>query len=409
MSTAPTIASDPRKGCLRPQDLCHRLHEIAADRSGHFAVRVQVPHLDGCSGWPWTPLIVEEALTPLTAGGQARLFVLGDADYCLMCDSLPLTSVELALTRLSQMFLDPGISGRDPTADGGILPSWFDLAGDDDFARLVAVAEAARRPSAAVAAADLRPIAAADLPTVTRNLGEGNLGPLMRRQSVLEMATAGAFTPLFDEVFVSIADCQRVFAPGIDLLARPTLFRYLTESLDAGVLAEFVARRSFSFPDQAFSLNLNLATLATPAFARFRAALADHRRVLIELQVADVLADLDGFAAARDRLRGDGFRVVLDGLTLAGLDMLDPSALDADFVKVLFRADDSGADGAARLARLAPALQRIGGQRLIFARVERERIVEDALGLGICRFQGRFVDKLVAAMARKERLRRCHT
>jgi EAL domain-containing protein (putative c-di-GMP-specific phosphodiesterase class I) len=396
---------EPAAACLPAALLADRVPQIEADRSGFLAVRLQVPAMAPADGWPWTTLIVEEALAPLGGLGETALYGLGDGDFCLVCRDLPLSAVETAVTRIAQTIHDLRVSGRDPTADGDITATWLDLAADDDLALLAGIAAAAARPRPPTAAREgLRPLAAADLPAITGSLGSGNLGALIRRQSVLTMQAAHDFRPLFDEVFVSIADCQRVFAAGIDLTARPALFRYLTESLDQGVLAELIDGRAFAAPGRPYSLNLNLSTLEMPLFERFRSALGPGHGLLVEVQVDDVLAHLEAFLAVRDRLRRQGFRVVLDGLTLAGLDVLDPAAVDADFVKVLFR---PGEAGGARLTRLAPALARIGLDRLIFARVEREETVKQALGLGVSRFQGRFIDKLVQAMAGRGLLRAC--
>ena len=114
-----------------------------------------------------------------------------------------------------------------------------------------------------------------------------------------------------------------------------------------------------------FGLALNVASILSPEFLRFDAALPGALRgqVVIELLLADVMADPAAFLFARDFAQGRGYLLLLRGVTAGlleafplrriGLDMLglrftpelaglDLDLADADHV-VLSRADTGAA------------------------------------------------------------------
>jgi hypothetical protein len=383
-------------------DLVRRLERLPARPEGAFAVRLQMRYPSAAGTRPWLRALVHEPLEPLTATGKAGAYALADTDHVVMCDDLSLELIDRAIVRLNDL-LAAEEEARSQTEEGPVSASWYDLSQSehrDDLARLAADAAAA---DTLARNTPLRPLSAGDLPGLADLLTAERLAPLLRTQRALLIRSATDIRPLYTEIDVSVGALQRALAPGIDVKARPSLFRCLGERLDKAMLAALTGRGAAiaSAPAEPFSLGLDLTTLVTPEFAAL-AASCDGAPLpaLIRVRQGDVLADFDAFAAARDRLHADGFRVVLDGITPFTLDLLDPSGFDVDFVKVRFPAGiPGGCDGS--VARLSAAVRRIGGDRLIFADIASEAMVVEALTLGVRRFQGRFIDELVAAMLAK--------
>ncbi|MFO1155159.1 MAG: hypothetical protein U1E42_16080 [Rhodospirillales bacterium] len=281
--------------------------------------------------------------------------------------------------------------------------SWSDPGRSDDRDRPARFALDATADGTQGKDASSRPITAADLPLLADRLTADRIAPLLRRQRALLIRSATDIRPIYTEISAGIDALERAIAPDIRLRADPRLWRCLGAPLDRAILAAFTS--SSGRPPEPFSLALGLATLASPEFAAFLARLSLNSgdpRVLIRLRLEDVLADVDAYVAERDRLHDRGLGVVLEGLSPATLEILDPAGFDADFVKVRFPPsprDRNVEDG--QVARLATAVSRIGGERLIFADIDSETTVMQAFGLGVRRFQGRFIDELVAAMLAK--------
>ncbi len=391
-------------------DLVRHLRRMPGVTERGFAARLQMRHPAGDHAGPWLRALFREPFEPLTATGKVSAYALADTDHVVLCDDLSLDLVNRAIERLSDGLPAPDEDGGDAEA-GSVRVSWFDLSRGDERSALVRTAADAAAAEAQANEAPLRPISAADLPGLAPLLTADRLSPLLRRRRALHLRSATDIRSLYTEIAVSISALAQALASGIDVHARPALFRCLGDRLDRAVLAAFTgpAGPHPVFPAETFSLGLDLATLATPEFAAF-ASLLDAssgrtpRRALIKIRLDDVLADFDAFAAGRDRLHSQGLRVVLDGLSPAILDALDPSGFGADFVKIGFRAHDRGGDGASPMRRLSEAFRRIGRERLIFADLDTEAMVTEALDLGVRRFQGGFVDTLIATLAAKERL-----
>lgn len=74
------------------------------------------------------------------------------------------------------------------------------------------------------------------LARVSKALQNTDFSNMIRRQSVCIILEDAQPQPLFEEVFVSIADLGESILPGVSLTATPWLFQDLTETLDKRVL-----------------------------------------------------------------------------------------------------------------------------------------------------------------------------
>ena len=203
--------------------------------------------------------------------------------------------------------------------------------------------------------------------------------------------------PLFHTVSVSAAAVEaRIRAAG------PTV--------DAALLGHVVARFDqmmlHTLPDDVgapddkagLHLRLTLGGVLSEAFAEFATSRAPgHRPVDVEVPFIEMVADPKGGLLARERLRLAGMRLVVSGLTDQILLASRPAVLEPHFMLLDWRPGISAEPG------LASAVDRCGRERLVLSQCADEAALTWGLALGIQRFQGRFVDMLLAAA----RLRAC--
>ena len=100
-------------------------------------------------------------------------------------------------------------------------------------------------------------------------------------------------------------------------------------------------------------------------------------------------------------MQAQGYRILIDGLTPLTLQVIDVSALRSDFVKIWWREDALAIFPARHVSGLRDVINRIGRERVILARAESEQALEWGVEHGIHQFQGRFVDRLLGALAGK--------
>ena len=206
---------------------------------------------------------------------------------------------------------------------------------------------------------------------------------------------------MFVEHYVSMMELRERIAPEINLFSDAWLFQYLTETVDRRILS-VLAQFDFAAMRDDISVNLNIATVLSPGFQNFHEKARDHAsRVVIEIQIIDIFLDFPAYASARDWLQGHGYRMLIDGLNPLALQFFDPGTLAADFVKVNWNPQFQAGIPDDWVTDMRQAVESVGGDGMILARADSEDAVKWALGLGIHRFQGHFIDRVVDAMITK--------
>lgn len=236
------------------------------------------------------------------------------------------------------------------------------------------------------------------------------LAELTRQQTavLLRPAHAVPMTPLFREVVISVAVLEGR-AAGLSLAgADPFLFNHLAARLDRRMLAAMRddipagGPLSEGLGRTGLHLNLTMAGVLSQGFAALVEAAAPARaqglRLGIEVPFAEAFADAQAFVLARERLRLAGCHLVLDGLGHQALTLTSLGALAPDLVKLSWSPALPGAGPGVRRA-----LERLGPDRIVLARTESEAAVAWGLRNGISRFQGHYVDYMLAV----ERLKAC--
>ena len=150
------------------------------------------------------------------------------------------------------------------------------------------------------------------------------------------------------------------------------------------------------------SLNLNIQTIHTKDFQLFDHFVGeDAQRFIIEFQPVDVFSDIFAYEQVRDMLQTRGYKVLIDSLQPLVLDYFDPSKLQADFYKIAW-GDRLGASATQEgRGEMRELIHSIGASNVIISLVDSEDAVKFGLQLGVQRFQGFFVDRLVEAMTHK--------
>ena len=338
-----------------------------------------------------------------------RVYLLSNSDIVVICWQTRRWQLRSAIASLQPLFeSEERISGHPPAQEPSFA-AWWDLdqqSGDFlSFAERLAscrersdnvVPSPAEKPATEVG--EPKGLDPSKFASLVARIKDANLGGVIRRQSICRLHGAGKPQPLFEEVFVSIQELQRLFAPRLDLGLDQWLFRALTEVLDERVLAWLAAAESLNLIAR-FALNLNLSTLASGAFANFEARFGTQLRgrMVIEVDKSDLLANLPRFAAAQERLHAHGHLLCIDGLTGPDLAAIDYGRLSADYYKVGWHPDFLSEDGEARVG-----LERLAAQapveKIILSHCSVEEAVRFGQELGVGLFQGWYLDSLLGSL-----------
>ncbi|MEX0760305.1 MAG: hypothetical protein WD100_12070 [Tistlia sp.] len=344
-------------------------------------------------------------------GLEGELFVLDNFDLVFLGIDRQVSALEKAVEKVE--FLLQGDPAAEKIDRAGGYARWFDLAIDyDDFmsqCRQLAVEEEQRRLNRASLegrSARRQPRQELDLSGLAeleRALNSADISALVRQQPVCAVGANMRPTRVLTEFFTSIRDVEKVLSPDTDLAQNRLLFQYLTLVLDKRMLAH-LRKNGNRRLGRYISVNLNVASLISPAFLSFDADLpvGVRGKIILELQQPDVYADLRAYSFGRDLAKQQGYRLCLDGVTRHSLPLIDRERLGVDFVKLIWNDElRSAIEGKGR-PEIEEAVRRVGLQHLILHRCETEDVVKAGHSLGIQLFQGHFIDALLPSEEQQE-------
>ena len=321
-----------------------------------------------------------EAIEVLTAADRGRRYDLAHGRIAISWRGDAPDLLRQALESLEHLLLDAPL-------DAPAMPEIARLCElPRDGAVLLALAASPSRLERAqldeIAAQGVEPLAPLDLGTleaIETRLAAASVARFGRRRSVCRMG-ARVFGAAWDARFLSIKELMAELAPDRNPYADPWLFRRLTRMLDRRMLALLAAPSELRDAGP-FSLDLNVGGVLSPEFLRFDAALPSGLRghTVLNLDPADILADIPAYRFARAFARSRGYRVLLRGLTPTLLPVLDLAALDLDFVELRW---------SPALGAIDPARLWAGTARWVLARADDDQAVRWGLGVGIGLFKG---------------------
>ncbi len=394
--------------------LVDHLQRVQPNPKGAYAVHMHLSRLRAEYRKRHFLRIASRAFDPLINNHEVMLYLLSNSDFVLMCRNVPIDELDPPINRVRTLFGEDPLTFAEVGSPDDRFTNWYDLSQPGDFdtceaavGEIMEADQELRRRSTSRGADGRMQTQQGDALT-PENLGDINdrlknarVTDLLRRQVAISLDAEGKGVPLFREHYISMTDLRDRIAPGVNLFSNPWMFQYLTETLDRRVLA-VMARRDFPSMTPPASLNLNVATVLSPGFQTFHQAVGAHTdKVVVEMQPIDVFASMSAYVDARAWLKNRGYGVLIDGLNPLSLSFFDPGLLEPDFIKLTWSPEFHSGIPADRLADIKDVLGHLGIQRAILARVDSEAAVRWGLGLGIQRFQGHFIDRLVSAMATK--------
>jgi len=387
--------------------LADHLRRLGENRANVYGVHVHLSFLRPPNRQPNFIRIAARAFESLANQNDATLFKLSNDDLVVVCRDVPVDDVDGAIYKVRALFHEDPLTWG---ADGGLndrFMTWYDLSKAADYSAFLSVAgtlasEAAERRQRAAAQATAAmpgpPLEPRNVSEIKKRLQDTRIADMIDQQLAITVEPRGAGQALFRETFVSMAELQKRIAPNVNLFGSTWLFQYLTEALDKRMLA-VVARLGLAAQKEPISLNLNISTVMSREFQQFhRTVGAEVAGMVIEIQLIDILADVGAFRAARDALQEQGYGVLIDGLGPLTLQYIDVGRFGTDFIKIGWNREFVSKFAEDRRLEMRDLVEQAGSDRVILARAESEEALKWALGLGIRRFQGRFIDSLVRSM-----------
>ena len=388
------------------RSLLDHVERVAPGRAGGCAVMFNLSRLRPDHRKPHHIRIASRTFDSLLNSSDAQLYVLSNGDLVIMCQDVEIDDLDPLVDKVRRLFRDDPVAQRtqQTTTDGFINWYHFEIDYNDFLTRVSAWSDdgtgGANGHRAAEAAAgfgiDGRALDPPGLAKITESVAGASLDELIRGQPAVIVGADGIERILFRECFISIGELQDRVAPGFNLGSNTWLFQHLIETIDRQMLPS-LGRKIFDSLKDDIGINLTLDTVRSEEFQRFDKMVADHRgRIVVELQPIDIFSDINGYGLVRDWLRQRGYRVLVDGLNPLALRYYHPGDLEADYIKVVWGTEFAASESAETHAAIAEVIDGVGRHRFILASTASEDALRWALGLGIRRFQGDFIDTLVA-------------
>lgn len=323
---------------------------------------------------------------------QSFLFVLSNNDIVIVGHDLPSQSINDVSSSVCRIFQSDSFVASHPNDFVKVYPLGRDFDIVMDYAKksenLLYQTQQTKKMEI--------PLAPEHLDAILRNIQGFNILKIIRRQEAIQITPQGKLSSLFLEYFTSMADLKKAIAPDVNVLSNRWLFQHLSETLDKRMLGIF--KELFAHTPKNISLNLNIATIFTPAFEQFLAEMPEQMSIIVEVQLMDIIQNTHNYIIARDLLHEAGHQILIDGLHPISFEFMDMTILDSDFMKLNWSA---ALTKDIESQKLTERLKGIDPERLILMRCEDETSLAWGLTHKISRFQGYFIDDLTAAKIRK--------
>ena len=360
---------------------------IGRVRAGRVALRVHLSRLTPRFSDPAYGRVAARLFDGLVANYRCQVFTLSSGDIVATGKDMPFGDVDAVVYKLRTLFDADPLVHHDPYGPRDRFCSWYDLETEYD-AFLAACAEASakiqpRRPR-------LPALTPADVDRIVGSLSEAAVKPFIAAQAAVGIAPGKPSHLAFQEIFVSIADLAPRLAPGKDFARDRWLFQYLCQILDPHLLSGIEGLSLFG-RELPVNLNLNVATVLSPAFTEFLERFPTAK-ICVEFQVIDAFADLARFDRACARLHETGHSAMIDSLTPLGLWLLTDAALPVDRFKLIWAADIASPQPDTE-RHPANTVKAIGADRIVLAHCDSVAAIDWGVRQGIGTFQGRFVDE----------------
>ncbi len=391
--------------------LLDQLKRVRHDPLGYFAVHVHLSKLRPGNQQKHFLDIAARTFDDFIANNEALLYSLYNNDIVMVCHNVPIDDVDPVIEKVRGLFPEDPLTEAPLGSYDDRFSTWYDLSQPDDLKSLAAAAndlaaaaEVKREEDRKALAKQKKEadrgkaLAPDNLAAINQKMKTTQIADLIRNQAAYRVIPGKKGEIVFREFFITMSELKNRVAPNINLFSSPWLFQYLTETLDRRMLAVIGKRNPASAPDD-ISLNLNIGTVMSREFQAFHELIEEHSsKFIIEMQMIDIFADMYNYRMARDLLRERGYRVLIDGLNPLAIHFFDPSHLQADYMKISWGPEFVGDEQEEKVAEMRRIVANAGKDGVVLSRVDSQEAVKWGAALGITRFQGFFIDKLVAAM-----------
>lgn len=225
-----------------------------------------------------------------------------------------------------------------------------------------------------------------------RKLGPREFGKrYIRSQSAAMIAPGQAAKPIMTEYYVGVDLLKQSILRGVDIRGTGNVFNQLTLTFDQALLyciGSLMGDRAKT------SLNMNVETVFTNAFDHF---LRDGGKdglagAVIEFRQDNMLQHFSQFQTACDLIQKKGGVVAIDNVQPETLGVVNLHRLNVKMAKLMWRSD---AEERFLEAKDDIRIMQEGGTVMVLAHVDDEQAIQVGQSLGIQRFQGYHVDKLL--------------
>jgi hypothetical protein len=398
------------------------VRRLEKHRQGRMAVHIRLSNLRPFNRKENHLRAAAECFEDMVKAMRGQLFRLNNSDFFFVFKGDFRHQAETVVQKVRFMFGDDPLLDKDQRGEKD-FDVWYDVESDEDyetvlhFVQNLALSEAQKNEKPRVGGGDTRaslkarqtkgePMTPDILNRVENALRRADLSNLVRRQFVCRLDSNMVPEQVFSEMYISIPDLRETLLPGVNMAANRWLFQHLTETLDRRMLAMLTKTDHLSISGD-ISFNINVATLLASEFQDFDDNVAAARRgsMILELQMADIFADLGGYLFAREYVQEKGYRICLDGMTHDGLAMIDQQRLGVDLIKLFWHPDM--VDGGEEMhERIRIMVRRAGVNRTVLCRVDNREAIDFGQSVGLSIFQGRYIESLIAEDNRRRDLLR---
>jgi len=383
-------------------------------RDGRRAVHVHLSKLRPQNRREHHIRIAANTVEDFVKAHDGQLFVLSTGDLVYVVKNSTLPQLDDSVMKLRFLFSEDPLTQLDDDAGGhgkfatiyntetnhGAFLETCERAYKEDLARKRRLSE---MEADSVTEQDHRkPLGPGQLSKLEDFLIRTDLTSVMRRQAICAVAADAAPRPIFNELYVSIADLAKTVLPDVNLATSRRLFQHLTQTLDRRVL-KLLAKADGSAMQMSFSVNLNVSTVLGQEFIDFDDSLRTGSRgtILVELQFIDAMADFRDFSFARDFCKERGCRVCLDGVTDITMPFINRARFGVDLIELAWNPDLADPALDEKSASIKEMVTDAGRTRMILSRCDNAEAVRVGQSLGISMFQGRYLDFILQDSSRK--------
>jgi hypothetical protein len=232
------------------------------------------------------------------------------------------------------------------------------------------------------------------LTKIEHRIARCDIRPFIQRQMVYARGggTKTSWSPLIEERLIGVAELGKKLFPDVDIAQSSPFFGKFCSILDDRLIHHIMSG-SPRFESR-ISINISLDTLFDRLFEAFAARIPveERQRLHIELHCGELFREIGRAQEAIDRVRGHGFGIVVDGLTLELLPYVRVNKFDCDFLKIHLPKGD-----VRKLVNDAciKAIRSLSRDKIVFSRCDHEGALQIGQMLDIRMYQGWLVDTQV--------------